>query len=148
MSFSLLTIQYGGKNMIIVTHFSSQIIPLALSFGVSYWLLVTSNKFETRLRPVGETLGWTLITLTLISFFFSFLYSVRLTNNAYVRDNCPVIKIIEQQKQPLLEDQQTDDMDNGQNMDDAESDDNINNQLHETYTPGEGKPVQTTSKDH
>lgn len=139
--------------MIIITHFTSQIVPVALSFGVSYWLFVTADKFNTRLKPIGETLSWTLITLTLISLLYSFFYSMTLTDKEYMRNNCPVIKIIEQQEQPLVEGQQPDDMNNGQNADDNQDTDDegnggINDQLHETYTPGQGRPVQKTSEDH
>lgn len=140
--------------MIIITHFTSQIVPVALSIGVSYWLFVTADKFDTRLRPIGETLSWTLILLTLISLLYSFFYSTTLTDKEYMRNNCPVIKIMEQQQRPLTEGQQPDDMNNGQNMDDNQNaggnnqNGSINDELQETYTPGQGRPVQKTSEDH
>lgn len=133
--------------MILITHFTSQIIPLSIGFGVSYWVFITADKLDNRLRSIGMNLGWTLLTLTLISLLFSFFYSINLTNKDYMRDNCPIIKINQQQR-PLAEPGANyNNSGNTQNANDEEND-GIDEELQETYTPGEGEPVKRTKEDH
>lgn len=128
--------------MVIITHFASQIIPLAVGFGMSYWLFITAYKFEGQLKSIGETFGWMLIVLTLLSSLFSFLYSIKLMNDEYMREGSPVIRFI----QPQVQNEPIDDSGNSSNVNDA-GNTGINEQLHETNTPGEGKPVTETGKD-
>jgi len=52
--------------------FTMQIIPLALSFGIAYWILITAHTQEGNLKSLGKTLGWSLITISIISTLFSY----------------------------------------------------------------------------
>jgi len=68
--------------MIQLKLFTMQIVPLAFCFGVAYWLMVTATMQEPKLKSLGNTLGWSLITVALLSSAFAYYL---LNNGAY----CP-----------------------------------------------------------
>lgn len=60
------------------------IILLTIGFGIGYWILITANKHEGRLKTIGESLGFTLIILVVLSAVFGFFSSVKIDDSDYM----------------------------------------------------------------
>lgn len=82
--------------MLISMLFASQIIILVIGLGVGYWLLITSNGYEGRLKMIGETLAWILIVVTILLAAFNFSYSLSLASNYRMQQYCPVNNLQQQ----------------------------------------------------
>lgn len=67
--------------MMILIHL---IMLLIIGFGVGYWLLVTANKHEGRLKSLGEVLGTTLIAIVILYSMMGFFYSMNLKDKDYM----------------------------------------------------------------
>lgn len=70
--------------MIAMMIFIHLLILLAIGFGVGYWLLITANKHEGRLKTIGESLGFTLIGLVILSAVFGFFSSMKIDDSDYI----------------------------------------------------------------
>lgn len=135
--------------MIIITHFTSQIIPLAIGFGVGYGLFVVAGKSEGNLKAVGEALGWVIIASTIVALIFSFFYSLMPGNNSMNQGN-PIYKIIQQQERP---ENDNDDNENGEAVEDNSQATNntehgINEELQANPKDEQGKPIKRDIHDH
>lgn len=90
--------------------FTSQIILLAIGFGVGYWFLIKANTNEQYLRSVGEALGWVLIGVTVLLAICNFFYSIMLMNVFSQQANMPINTSSPgadmQQQQPVINQQQ------------------------------------------
>ena len=80
--------------------FTSQIITLAIGFGVGYALLIISNSQEEPLKNVGKYLGLILIVMSIILALFSCYYSMKIGNRDYMQSGCPVQRMMQQQSGP------------------------------------------------
>lgn len=60
------------------------IILLTIGFGVGYWLLITANKHEGRLKTIGEFLGFALITLVILSSVLGLFLSMKIDDSDYM----------------------------------------------------------------
>lgn len=70
--------------MIAMMIFIHLIILLTIGFGVGYWLLITASKHEGRLKTIGESLGFALITLVILSAVFGFFSSMKINDSDYM----------------------------------------------------------------
>lgn len=68
--------------MMILIHL---IILLVIGFGVGYWLLITANKHEGRLKTIGESLGFVLIALVILYSILGFFYSINIKDTDYMQ---------------------------------------------------------------
>jgi len=59
-------------------------ILLTIGFGVSYWLLITSSKYDGRLKTIGESLGFVLIALVTLTTAFGFFSSTKINDSDYM----------------------------------------------------------------
>lgn len=82
--------------MIAMMIFIHLIILLTIGFGVGYWLLITANKHEGRLKTIGESLGFALIALVIIYAVLGFFYSIKISDSDYMQG-------IRQQKMQMLD---------------------------------------------
>lgn len=64
--------------------FTMQIVPLAFCFGVAYWLMVTAVNQEEKLRSLGNTLGWCIIAVAMLSSVFAYYL---LNNGGFCHDD-------------------------------------------------------------
>lgn len=115
--------------------FTSQIVLLAVGFGVGYWLLIIANGQENRLKTIGEALGKGIIAATVLLIICNFFYSLMIINNYCKKDYYPINGPV-QQYQPV-EDQVMPDLNKEQQ--DGTTDD--------TDKP-ENKPVKRNIYDH
>lgn len=60
------------------------VILLTIGFGVGYWLLITANKHEGRLKTIGESLGYVLLVLVILSSIFGFFASMKIDDSDYM----------------------------------------------------------------
>lgn len=60
------------------------IILLTIGFGIGYWILITANKHEGRLKTIGESLGFVLIFLVILSAVFGFFLSLKINDSDYM----------------------------------------------------------------
>lgn len=60
------------------------IILLTIGFGVGYWILINANKHEGRLKTIGESLGFTLIALVILSAVFGSFSSMKINDSDYM----------------------------------------------------------------
>lgn len=70
--------------MIAMMIFIHLIILLTIGFGVGYWLLITASKYEGRLKTIGESLGFSLIALVIVSAIFGFFSSMKIDDSDYM----------------------------------------------------------------
>lgn len=70
--------------MISMMIFIHLIMLLIIGFGVGYWLLVTANKHEGRLKTLGESLGFVLIALVIIYSILGFFYSIKIKDTNFM----------------------------------------------------------------
>lgn len=70
--------------MIAMMIFIHLIILLTLAFGVGYWLLITANRHEGRLKTIGESLGYVLIVTVILYAILGFFYSMKISDSDYI----------------------------------------------------------------
>lgn len=70
--------------MIAMMIFIHLIVLLTIGFGVGYWLLITANKHEGRLKTLGESLGFVIIALVILSAILGFFYSTNIKDSDYM----------------------------------------------------------------
>lgn len=70
--------------MVAMMIFIHLIILLTLGFGVGYWILITANKHEGRLKTIGESLGFALIALVILYAVLGFFYSMKIDDSDYM----------------------------------------------------------------
>lgn len=80
----------------IFMHFTSQIILLAVGFGVGYAILVTANGHDGRLRTLGNSLGVILIAASIILAVLGCYYSMTMQNRGYMPGGFPPPPMMEQ----------------------------------------------------
>lgn len=80
--------------MIAMMIFIHLIILLTIGFGVGYWLLITANKHEGRLKTIGESLGYVLLVTVILYVILGFFYSMKISDSDYMPG-------IGQQKSPM-----------------------------------------------
>lgn len=91
--------------MIAMMIFLHLIILLTIGFGVGYWLLITANKHEGRLKTIGEVLGFALIALVIFYSILGFFYSINIKDDCYMPG-------IGQQKTQMLDNEENEDKEN------------------------------------
>lgn len=74
--------------MMIFMHFTFQSIFLAVGLGVGYWLLVTANTQEDKLKNIGNVLGTLLITVVILLSIISCYYSIKFAEEDYTPVGC------------------------------------------------------------
>lgn len=118
--------------------FTFQIILLVIGFGVGYLLLLKANTQEGHLKTTGETIGWTLIALTIFLAICNFFYSITMLNNYTGTKDCPISSTSETQQQAIQEGNAT-----GIPQEETEN-------LQENTIPqeNEGKPIKRDIHDH
>ena len=90
--------------MMMFMHFTSQITSLAIGFGIGYWLLITANTHKCSLKTVGQTLGWILITMSVIISLFSCYYSLKIIDADCMHEqNCLMRRMIQQNITPMMD---------------------------------------------
>jgi len=127
--------------MIAMMIFIHLVILLTIGFGVGYWLLITASKYEGRLKTIGESLGFSLIVLVVLSAVFGFFSSMSIKDSEYMPG-------VGQQKTQMLNN-----TDNGENenngtspmMNNQRSEDNGETQ--DTSQENENGPVRNNIKD-
>lgn len=70
--------------MIAMMIFIHLIMLLIIGFGVGYWLLVTANKHEGRLKTLGEMLGTILIAIVILYSILGFFYSMKIKDTDFM----------------------------------------------------------------
>lgn len=88
-------------------HITFQVIPLALGFGIGYWLLVTANHQESVLKNVGKLLGWGLIAIAIIATMVSNYYTNKEISGFYPYGCCPMHRMMQQRGVPVIEIEET-----------------------------------------
>lgn len=90
--------------MMMFMHFTSQIPPLAIGFGVGYWLLTTANTHKGSLKTVGQALGWILIAMSIIISLFSCYYSLKIIDSECMHEeSCLMHRMIQQNRTPMMD---------------------------------------------
>jgi len=131
--------------MIVMMIFIHLIILLAIGFGVGYWLLITANRHEGRLKTIGEYLGFILIAMVIIYSILGFFYSITIKDNNYMPS-------VGQQKTQMLNNEDNEKNGNIQQdennpmMDNEKSEDN--GEAQEEPQENENKPIKSNIKDH
>lgn len=108
--------------MIAMMIFIHLIMLLIIGFGVGYWLLVTANKHEGRLKTLGESLGFVLIALVILYSILGFFYSMNIKDSDYMPG-------IEKQKTQMLDKEENAENENIQNEDKGPIMDSENNPI-------------------
>lgn len=67
--------------MMILIHL---VMLLIIGFGVGYWILVTANKHEGRLKSLGEVLGTVLIAIVILYSMMGFFYSMKIKDTNFM----------------------------------------------------------------
>jgi len=75
--------------MMMSMHYTSQIILLAVGFGVGYALMIVANSQQANMKSLGNTLGGLLIAVSIIFAIFSCYYSLKIGNRDYMQSGCP-----------------------------------------------------------
>lgn len=125
--------------MIAMMIFIHLIILLTIGFGVGYWLLITASKYDGRLKTIGESLGFALIALVVLSAVFGFLYSTTIKDSDYMPG-------IGQQKTQMLNNEDKEENEDIQKneknpmMDNEKSEDN--EETHDTSQENGNGPVK------
>lgn len=70
--------------MLAMMIFIHLIMLLIIGFGVGYWLLVTANKHEGRLKTLGEMLGTILIAIVILYSILGFSYAIKIKDTEYM----------------------------------------------------------------
>lgn len=91
--------------MLISMLFVSQIIILVVGLAVGYWLLITANGQEDRLKTIGEILGWFVIIATVILLGANFVYSMNVANKLNMQKYCPINNIKQPEQTPVTTEQ-------------------------------------------
>lgn len=112
------------------------IILLTIGFGVGYWLLITASKHEGRLKTIGESLGFTLVALVVLSAIFGFFYSMKIDDSDYMPN-------MRQENMQKLYREQNDNIQNNESrpmMNDENNEENKETQ--EDSKEDENKPIK------
>ena len=128
--------------MIAMMIFINLIILLTIGFGVGYWLLITANTHEGRLKTIGEYLGFALIALVILSAVFGFFSSMNIKDSDYMPS-------VGQQKTQMLNNEENDNLQNNEArpmMNNERSEDNGETQ--DASQENENGPVKNNIKDH
>jgi hypothetical protein len=94
--------------MIAMMIFIHLIVLLIIGFGVGYWLLITANTHEGRLRTIGESLGFVLIGMVTLYAILGFFYAMKISDSDYMPG-------VGQQKTQMLNNEGNRENDNLQN---------------------------------
>lgn len=115
------------------------VILLTVGFGVGYWLLITASNYDGRLKTIGESLGFTLIALVILSAVFGFFSSMKIDDSDYM----PCMKQENMQKSDR---EQNDNLQNNETkpMMDNESSEGTQEESQEN----ENKPTKNSIDDH
>lgn len=129
--------------MMILKHLMFQLVPIAISFGVAYWILITASHQESMLKNIGRFLGWLLIVLAILATIFSNYYAFTMKDYHYMHRGDHMRRMMHQQEmkmmdmkrqdkakctvKPMDEKTMTDDKEDyyGENDDEDESDDSM-----------------------
>lgn len=115
------------------------IILLTIGFGVGYWILITANTHEGRLRTIGESLGFTLIALVILSAVFGFFSSMEIDDSDYM----PSMRKENMQKLYREENE-----DNGTRPMMNNKSSQENGEMQEEPKENENTPIKSNLKDH
>lgn len=128
--------------MIAMMIFMHLIIVLTLGFGVGYWLLITASKYEGRLKTIGESLGFALIAMVILSAISGFFYSIKISDSDYIPN-------LRQQKMQMLEREQNESFQNNQTrpMINNETSDE-NGEMQDESQENDSRPIRSNIKDH
>jgi len=134
--------------MMIIMQFTSQIILLAIGFGVGYLLLVSSVNQQGTLKTIGQALGGILIVMAMILAIFSCYYSMKISSKGYMQGGCPVQKMMNQQEAPIMNGEQSDvNEDVQKNKSESEMDNENAAEGDDTSDTGD-KSIKSSIKDH
>lgn len=128
--------------MIAMMIFIHLVILLTIGFGVGYWILITANKQEGRLKTIGESLGFVLIALVILSAIFGFIYSMNIDDRDYMTG-------VGQQKMQMLDKKEDEEIQNDEKnpkIDDERSEEN--GEMQDESQENENKPIKSNIKDH
>jgi len=128
--------------MVAMMIFIHLIILLTFGFGVGYWLLITASKYEGRLKTIGESLGFTLITLVILAGLFGFFSSMRIDESDYMpRMRQENMQKLYREQNESLQNNETRPMMNNQR-----SEENV--EMQEEYQENVNKPIKSNIKDY
>ena len=112
--------------MIAMMIFVHLLILLTIGFGVGYWLLITANTHEGRLKTIGEYLGFALIGLVILSAILGFLYSISIKDSDYMpgvgQQKTQMLNNEENEKNPMMDNEKSED--NGETQDASQENEN------------------------
>jgi len=112
--------------MIAMMIFVHLLILLTIGFGVGYWLLITANTHEGRLKTIGEYLGFALIALVIASAVLGFLYSINIKDSDYMpgvgQQKTQMLNNEENEKNPMMDNEKSED--NGETQDASQENEN------------------------
>lgn len=94
--------------MMILKHLIFQLIPLALSFGIAYWILTNANHQESMLRNVGRFLGWLLIVLAILAAIFGNYYAFTAKDHYYMHHRHHMGPMMDEDETPMMEKKEQD----------------------------------------
>lgn len=122
--------------MIAMMIFIHLIMLLIIGFGVGYWLLVTANKHEGRLKSLGEVLGTILIAIVILYSMLGFFYSMKIKDTDFMPG-------IGQQKTQMSDNEKNEEMQNDEKnsiMDNGKNEEN--EEMQEGSKEDENKPIK------
>lgn len=128
--------------MIAMMIFIHLIILLTIGFGVGYWLLITASKYEGRLKTIGESLGFALIALVILSAVFGFFSSIKIDDSDYMPN-------IRQENMQKLYREENGNLQNNETrpMMNNESSEQ-NGEMQEEPQENENNPIKSNVKNH
>lgn len=125
--------------MIAMMIFIHLIMLLIIGFGVGYWILVTANRHEGRLKTLGEVLGTILIAIVILYSMMGFVYSMKIKDTNFM----PGIGQQKTQMSDKEENEKNEEMQNDEKnpiMDNEKSEEN--EEMQEDSKEDESKPIK------
>lgn len=124
--------------------FTFQIILLVIGLGVGYLFLIKASTQDSRLKNIGEIIGWVLIATTIFLAICNFFYSIIILNTYIGKEYYPIKSTDETQQQAIQEG-------NAPAIESPEvpqEDNNNNTENDESIQSNEGKPIKRDINDH
>lgn len=119
--------------------FTFQIVLIVIGLGAGYLFLIKANAQDSRLKNIGEIIGWAIIAATIFLAICNFFYSITILNNYTGEKVCPVSSTSETQQQAIQEGKAPE-------IETPEMPQKDNNTENDEST--QGKPIKPDINDH